>query len=272
MYPVAAQQQPATIPTDLALALLGNSASVYGSRTPRITVGQAPAGVPASLTAADGGVVLGGVEFPERATVVLAFTLPATQVLAAYDKQLLARGWAPPPPPANERGGFVSADFSFPGGNVYCADSGVAMISSVPAPGGGTYLRVQHMRNKDRSVCNPRLYTPGSRMPHLAFPTLRSPVGMSQRGGGGCTGSDRTEISAHLVGAGEPLDILTHYVKQLESAGWKVGTPVSADGLAVATTRTKDSDGVDWSGAMTVTRVTSAEVEVTIQMMRPSER
>jgi len=146
------------------------------------------------------------------------------------------------------------------------------MISSVPAPGGGTYLRVQHMRHNDRTVCNPQRYTLNPRMPHLEFPMLRSPVGMTERGGGGCSGSDRTEISAHLVGTGEPLDILTHYVKQLESAGWKVGAPVNADGLAVATARSKDSDGVDWTGAMTVTRVTSAEVEVTIQMMRPSER
>ena len=268
----AAQQQPATIPTELAFALLDNSMNAYGSRAPTISVGHAPPDMPASLTSADGGIVLGGIEFPERATVVLSFTLPVNQVLASFDRQLLAHGWAPPPPPPNQRGGFVSGNFSFGRGNVYCGDSGVAIISSVPAPGGGTYLRIQHTRNKAQSLCNPRLLTTNFRKPQLEFPPLLPPVGMSQHGGGGSSGSDRMEISTRLAGPGEPLDVLTHYLKQLESAGWKVSAPISAEGLAAASTRTKDGEGLEWTGTMTVTRVTSTEVEVTLNMLRPSER
>ena len=267
----ASAQQPATIPTDLALALIDNNTNAYGSRAPRITVGQAPARVPASLTSADGAVVLGGIEFPDRATVVLSFTLPANQVLAAFDKQLLAHGWSPPPPPPDERGGFVSGGYSSSWGNVYCADSGVAMISSVPAPGGGTFIRVQHMRNAVRSVCNPQRYGASYNMPVLKFPALFPPVGMEQGAVGSCGGSDRFEISTRLVGAREPLDILTHYVKQLESAGWKMGAPLSGDGMAATSARTRE-DGVDWTGTITATRVTPSEVEVTIHMMHPSER
>jgi hypothetical protein len=266
----AAQQQPTAIPTELALALIDNSTSAYGSRPSRITVGQAPLGMPASLASADGAVVLGGIEFPERATVVLSFTLPANQVRAALDKQLVARGWAAPSP--NERGGFVPGDYSSLWGLVYCADSSVAMISYLPAPAGGTYVRIQHIRNNARTACNPQRYAPMDRMRSLKFPTLRPPIGVEQRGAESGFASGRVEISSRLVGAGEALDVLTHYMKQLESAGWKMGGPITADGTAVAAASTKDSNGVDWNGAITVIRLTPSEVEVTIHMLRPFDR
>src|SRR4051812_28875694 len=57
----ASQQQPATIPTELAVALLDHGESQSGNRTPRIVVGRAPAGIPASLTQAEGAVIVGGV-------------------------------------------------------------------------------------------------------------------------------------------------------------------------------------------------------------------
>jgi hypothetical protein len=266
-----AQQQPATIPTDLALALLENSADAYGGRAAKIMVGQAPAGVPASLTSADGAVVLGGVEFPGRAVVILSFTQPPSEVLQAFDKQLVARGWAPPPL-ANERGGFVPGNFSSPLGNVYCSDSSVAMMASLPAPGGGTYVRIQHTRNNGRSICTPQRYAQMSNMPSLKFPTLLPPVGMEQRGAGAGMGSGRDDISTRLVGSRAPVDVLTHYVKQLETAGWKMGAPIGADAVAAASASTKDSNGTDWNGAIYVTRVTPAEVEVTIHMLRPSDR
>ena len=267
----AAQQQPASIPADLAHALLAVNTN-EGGRVPKIIVGQAPVGVPASLTSVDGGVVLGGLEFPEHATVVLSFTLPPNQVRAAFDKHLLAHGWTPPVLPPNAGGGFTSGEFSF-GANVYCADSGMATIATVPAPGGGTYLRIQHTRNTDRSICNPRRFPMNPGMPRLHFPVLRTPPGMQQRGGGsGGNGTDHSQIETRLIGASEPLDILKDYLKQLESAGWTVGAPINADGVAAASAKTRDSDGVDWSGVMTVTRVTSGEVEVALQMMRPAER
>lgn len=263
----AAQQQPASIPTELALALIENSPNAYGRGAPKVIVGQAPAGMPASLTSADGAIILGGIEFPGRATVVLSFRQPESQVLTAYDKQLLGHGWASPPRAPNERGGFVSADF-FLLGTVYCADSAVAMVTSVPAPGGGTYLRVQHMRNNYRMICDPRAYAQNLAVAQLDFPTLLQPVGMANEGTGGCSGSDRTQITARLAGAGEPLDILTHYVKQLETSGWKIGAPLSADGVAAASLSATDKDGVNWKGSITVNRVTSNEVDVTLQMMR----
>ena len=81
------QQPPAVIPTDLALALIDNGGgmSMSGNRPPRIVVGRAPDGMPASLTSAEGGTVIGGIEYPDRATVVLAFTIREAACLAWLD-------------------------------------------------------------------------------------------------------------------------------------------------------------------------------------------
>ena len=44
------QQQPATIPTELALVLLDHGESLSGNRAPRIVIGRAPDGIPGSCT------------------------------------------------------------------------------------------------------------------------------------------------------------------------------------------------------------------------------
>ena len=269
------QQPPAVIPTDLALALIDNGGgmSMSGNRPPRIVVGRAPDGMPASLTSAEGGTVIGGIEYPDRATVVLAFTLPPNQVLLGFERLLASRGWTRPPQPTEDRGGFVASASSYAPfwGDVYCADSGSAQVSFVPAAGGGTYLKVQHIREKARGGCGPSRIM-SAYIETLKFPTLVPPVGMSQRGSGGCGGGGSNEISAHFVGPLEPSDALAHYAKQLQAAGWRIGAPLGNATVTLASAEAKDSDSKAWTGTLMVTRVSPSELEVTIRMARPSVR
>jgi len=269
-WPAAGQQPPTTIPTDLALALLDHGGGISGERSPKIVVGKAPDPIPASLTSLEGAVVAGGLEYPQTAIVVLAFTLPPNQVMLTVDKQLTARGWKPPPPPPTESSGF-SAGYSFMGGNAYCADSAAATVSYSPAPKGGTYLKVQYFRNKERSVCATRTEF-GFRQRLFKFPALLPPSGMIQGRGGSGSDGDNAETSAHLRGVLAPPVIVAHYVKQLDSAGWKLGATVTSGAAAISSAEVKDSDGVLWLGAITAWRVGADEIEVAIRMSRPSDR
>ena len=114
--------------------------------------------------------------------MVLAFTRPPNQVLLVFEKQLIARRWRPPPPPpTEERTGFISAaSYAAEWGNAYCSDSGAAMVSYVPAPMGGTYLKVQHLRNNEFSICAPRRAERGFPELSFKFPALLSATGMAQ--------------------------------------------------------------------------------------------
>ena len=267
----ACQQLSATIPTELALALLDGNQDAYGSRSPKIAVGVAPEGIPASLSSAARATVLGGMTESRGVIVVLKSTLPPNQVLAAFDKQLTGAGWAPPPPPESERGGFVSSPYTGSWGNFYCGDSGTAVVSYSPAPQGGTYLKVRYGREKQSSFCAPQRMA-SFQGPSLTFPALLPPPGMSQSGGRGGSGSDRTEISARLTGPLGPAELVAHYLKQLEAAGWTMGPLVTSGEVSLASARATDPERTQWNGALVAQRISAYELEVTIEMSRPSER
>lgn len=269
--PAKAQQQPATVPTELAMVLLDRGGSFTGNPTPQIVVGRAPSGIPGSLTSANGAVIVGGIEYPQAATLVLAFTLPPNQALKAYDEHLLAAGWKPPPPFPGQGSGFVPSGYPAAAGKMYCADSGAVHVTYVPAANGGSYLKVDNNRNTQHSYCAPR--DPNMlRGPSFKFPTLVAPPGMSQQGGGGGTGGDNVETRARLLGALEAPAIVAHYAKQLDSAGWKMGTIATSGSLAVMPAAAKDSAGTLWVGALTAWRISPTEVEVNIKLAHPSQR
>lgn len=271
---VAAQEQPAMIPTALAVALLDRGESASGNRSPLFVVGHAPPGMPASLTTLEGGEILGGVEGERAATVVFVFTRPPNQALLAADKQFVARGWRPPPPPpGSDRGGFVSMSYGFgpTSGSWYCGDTGLATVGYAPAPMGGTYLSVRYQRDRSSTVCEPRRSFEDFRAEQLPFPRLIAPAWMTQMGGGGGGGGDNTETSTRLTGPIELQDIVVHYLKQLDSAGWKVGTLATSGVVTIAQVATTHR-GKAWTGALVATRLGPSEIDVAIRMARPRER
>lgn len=270
----AQNQNPASIPTDLALALFDRGEFGSGRGATQIVVGQAPEGMPQRLTSFEGGTVLGGARFGQNSVVVVAFTLPPNQVLLSADRQLRARGLMPPPPPPDaNRGGFVSnADYPSPWGNAYCADSATVMLGATPAPNGGTYLRVSHTRNQQFGPCTRGRQSSMFEMP-LKFPTLLPPPGMASHGGGSGMGSNNASASARLTGLLKPADIVAHYRAQLDAAGWRTRTPItSGDEAALTYLEATDSTGTVWRGVMTAVQWATSEVEVEIEMFGPAGR
>ena len=275
----AGQQQPASIPTELAVALLDHGESASGNRVPKLVVGRVPASIPASLTNLEGAVIIGGLEYPQSAIAVLGFTRPPNQVALAFENALATRGWKPPPPPPSrpeqEGSGFVSNSYFYGsswGANVYCSDSGVVNTSYTPAPSAGTYLKVQFSRDVERSICSPRRYATAYGLKLLKFPPLHPPPGMTQRGGGGGSGGDDASTSARVNGPLDVTNIVAFYLRELDSAGWKTGKIVATDDLAAASLSVTDPDGTEWKGAFTASRIAAFEVALTIRMSRLGDR
>jgi len=246
----AQEQNPTTVPTELALALLDRGEYESERRTTRLIVGRAPEGVPRNLTTFEGGTVLGGVEYPQNSVVVIAFSLPPNQVLLSADRQLRARGLTPPPPPPGaDRGGFVSSTFPSAWGNVYCTDSATVMVSSAPAPAGGTYLKISRGRTQQFSACSPRRERSAFGETGFKFPALLPPPGMTAHRNGSGIGGRNASISAGFNGPLKPADMVAHYRKQLDAAGWRTRTPAtSSEEAALAYVEATDSTGVVWRG------------------------
>ncbi len=267
---IRAQEPPATIPIDLALGLLDESSDVYGSHAPTITVGRAPDGFPSTLTSLQGANILGGLSDSRSMTLVLKATLPPNQVLTSFDKQLTASGWGPPPPPPDvDRGGFTSDSYSGSFGNLYCSDSAAVILSYSPAPRGGTYIKARYSRDRESSFCAPRRVQ-SMGLPALKFPILLPPRGMMQGSGGGGSGGRTIETRAELTGPLSPAEVIPHYVKQLEAAGWKMGSLASSGDVSVTSAEAKDPEGKLWRGALIAQRVGETELQVALKMAKSS--
>ena len=264
------EQNPASIPTELALALL-EGAEFGSGRQPRIVVGHAPEGMLESVMSFEGGTVIGGLTSERNAIVIFAFTLPPNQVVLSLDRQLLARGWTPPPSPESTRGGFVSSAYVSAFGNVYCRDSMPLFVTSLPAPAGGTYLKLAQRRDRD-FVCRPR---EGERFSAVEFkyPVLLVPPGMSSHSSGSSSGGGSSSINTRLTGPLKPAEALAHYRAQLDAAGWLTRSPgTSGADAAIAYVEAPDSTKVVWRGMLTAVQIAPSEVEVEIQMRRSRER
>ena len=270
---VGGQEQPATIPVDLALALINQFPDAYGSRPPVIVVGRAPAGLPSSITSLPFASVLGGLVDSRGTLVVLKSTLPPNQVLTSFDKQLTAAGWGPPPPPPNQdRGGFIGSPYEGSFGNIYCADSSAVTVDYSPTPQGGTYLKVRHTLDVERNFCTPHRVAMMAQLPALKFPVLLPPPGMVQRSGGGGSGGDQISTSAQLFGPLQPTDVIPHYVKQLRAGGWKMGNLASSGDVSIVSAEVTDPEGKLWRGALMARRISDTELEVSMQMNRATGR
>ena len=105
------------------------------------------------------------------------------------------------------------------------------------------------------------------RMPTFKFPMLLPPPGMMQQGGGGGSGGNSVDTRTSLMGPLSAAEVVAHYVKALETAGWKMGTVASSGDVSVVSAQAKDPDGALWRGALVAERVGENQLEASIRMV-----
>ena len=248
--PVPAQEQ---IPRELALALIPYGGTDGGE----IIVGQIPPDLATVFTLPAGGRVLGSFVSLNYMQVVITLPGGLDSAGAFARRSLVEHGWVPRPMPMMRMGGlqYGSQRNTLPA--TYCKPgSPDAITISTQFHGQATLLRLT--RNTGSSMCDesrlsgvasssisfststgvtgsqfgaieqrmaempmatvPPLYSPGD---VRASQVCRSANGMNTQGQ---EQPLRTELS--------PQEILAHYGRQLDSAGWKpmTGTPASVSG------------------------------------------
>ncbi len=254
----AAQQE--TVPAELVRALLATPARA--GHTPEIVVGRVPQGFPAELVPG-GARVLGGVRRDSSSTV-LAVAVPEAPPAAgeALQQALLGGGWAFPG--TRERRGFVgptSMQWTY-----LCRGNETVTVSSVAAPGGGSYLRVDYSREQ-ASRCDPASPDVRSRPPwaDVPLPVLNVPPG---------TVTVTTSLSSGMVGNGAgsasagvrlrtamgAAELLSRFAAQLGQAGWTASPPAASAEAGMQTFRLHAPDGKEWFGVLTSVAIPGSEV------------
>ncbi|HEV8233455.1 MAG TPA: hypothetical protein VGP84_02615 [Gemmatimonadaceae bacterium] len=245
---VPAQEQ---IPRELALALIPYAAGDGGE----IIVGQIPPDLATTFTLPAGGRVLGSFVSLTYAQVVMTLPGSLDSAAAFARRSLTEHGWVPRPMPMMRAGGLQYGSQRNPLPATYCkAGSPDAITISTQFHGQTTLLRLT--RNTGSSMCDesrmsgiasssfststgvtgnqfvtieqrmaerpmatvPPLWSPGD---VRASQVCRSPNGMA-------TESQEQPLRSEL----SPQEILAHYGRQLDSAGWKsvTGAPASVAG------------------------------------------
>ena len=235
--------QPASVPTELALALAaGGGLGTTG--TPELLVGVLPQQFTARVTAPRGARVVGGAASGNSVLAVLAIPTSSDSAMAHLERELRAQGWTAPDFGMGSGGGFRPA----PGErtamtgmrSMLCKEGNllslwpvreetmsttiVARLNTLTAGGPATgpcAIRVQVASAISGSA-------PVRRPP---FPTLFNPPGSGDpyansrcRPDGGSMGT-QTELRSAMTAE----EILDHYGRQLQDSGWtapKPGSPI----------------------------------------------
>jgi hypothetical protein len=268
-WSVGAQQDP--IPRELALALIPYGGSDGGE----IIVGQIPTDLATTFTLPAGGRVLGS--FVSLTYMQVVMTLPGglDSADAFARRSLASHGWVARALPSIRMGGLQYGSPRSARPSVYCKPGASDAITiSTQFHGQTTLLRLT--RNTGSGICDETRLSGGAitsfstsasgglvaqriepldprlaQMPIASVPPLWSPgdprasqVCRPRGAMGAETQSQplRTELS--------PQEILAHYGRQLDSAGWK---PMNSDASSVAGTWTNATNGQEVM--ITVTKV-----------------
>ena len=264
-------QEP--IPRELAMALINLGPGMAG--TADIRIGKAPDDVPPELVP-PGLTILGSMTQFENAVIVLSSPQQPDSAIDALEKHLLSSGWTKPPAPTTrpQQRGFVSADMSqstYTPPDMVCKGDEFVTMSGMYRRMGGSVLKLSYNRGQRYSACKMREDMAVYRSPYdeAPVPLLRAPQGSmtGSNGGGGMNsvGPNAITMSTQLRTRLKPVEVATHYDKQMREQGWAPIADGAVDMVAARTYRKNDEKNRTWTAvlvSMTVPDGTDQDVSL----------
>jgi hypothetical protein len=225
--PLAAQQ-PSTepIPRELALALIDR----YGPRTEPadIVVGRLPPSFP-ERAVPPGGTILGGIERPPGAAVVVAFRESPDTALARLVRHVEGAGWKRVQ--HGPRGGFVMTPTGRP--QSFCRDDISITLFTDTRSVGGSIAQLNSWKSERNPTCD-EIPPRHQRYDRMEFPSLHAPPGVRMLGAGmGGGGRESFEAFTRVETSMHSISLAAHYAKLLADAGWTMTGPTVGEGLVV---------------------------------------
>jgi hypothetical protein len=220
--PLRGQIEQSAIPRDLVVAALRQFAETMNIEgNPTIIVGSVPAALVSKMSTPAGGRVLGSIVWGGRTDVLGEAPGQIDSVLTWFGRDLVAHGFTPASSQFEGSGGFRSARVGPATG--YCKDGLTVTlhVRDAPANAFGVEYRVQADQGAGSCDVISAGYDPSDHSG--SYPLLYNPptAQLSYR----CVsmnanrGSMATET--YFTTSALPLQLLQHYGKQLDSAGWK---------------------------------------------------
>jgi len=265
---------PDSLPRELVEALLRPYLGLYSGRGSGFVIGRVPASLAPYFFVPPGARVLGGIESPSTTVVVLSVPMSIEEVRAAYRKEQLRLGWAPPSPAGSRGWGFVPAPGAGQDGTslVFCHIGQSLQIVPYQVPSQPLTLTAT-VQNYGSSCANQVQFSSPSAAA-MELPLLVNPqdAGMNDRTcfgsivgiGGGNGTSERLQTNL------SPAQLLEHFSRQLSDSGWS--TSSSAAAVRRVWTR-PDSGGLARELTLTITPSTVAGCqELSVQLRRIPNR
>ncbi len=267
----SAQQQPGAEADELTQAVLRYVFRYEGGHA-RLVRGGVPEDLRPQFYAPPGTRVIGTIVTNNGAVVLATTTTPAESLHVLYARELERRGWKVAG--SMGRGGFVPSIAGRP--ITLCREGARLHVAQNPQPDGSSDLYLDYREMPcDETVARVRLGEPGTPLPVPTLydppPALGSPMSRCYPRGlpsGRSSMATRTIVLSDLSAE----QVLAHYARQLEAAGWRTPTgrsPMSAMDTWVRT---------DSTGTLEVTLRVNAggptnrcyEVEMTVTAGRPN--
>jgi hypothetical protein len=169
-------------------------------------------------------------------------------LIARYETELGRSGWNALEAFGGMHGGFMPGGMMGLGRAFRRGDEGpILMVSAIDREGGTTDLRMRLDWEMARHLPEMRHHHPeGSDK----IPPLHPPPGVPLRGGGGGGGSGTWHSTATIETEMPPVDVESHFARQLERAGWARAAG-SGDGIAAWSSWHLPGQG-DWRGILLV--------------------
>ncbi|MBK8247437.1 MAG: hypothetical protein IPK85_08580 [Gemmatimonadetes bacterium] len=237
------------VPVELVRYLVNNA---------RLSVGQPIAALDAatlrdayvhgSLFGMGGGTTIASYPWTRRAT------------LDSVRRRLEAAGWGPLPAPPNatELPGFQSSNMSMGvSGTAFCRQREMMALRVTEARGTETVITFSHQGAQMRGPCDPTARQMSSSAANL-IPSLSALPGEPTMGGGRGGSSDDGYSEARIMSAVPVNEVIDHYARQLQAAGWTPVERTGVTGVAIATYTFRDSTARPWGGVLSVTTTPGA--------------
>jgi hypothetical protein len=267
-------KQPASIPLDLATALIASGGFGWGTDA-QILVGSLPEWVTARVYVPAGARVLGSAFIGSTVVGVISVPTSSDTLLKQFENALQQRGWKSPPTVPSRGGGFRPSPSALGSAGqrlTLCRDHQVLTGWVSRSRAATSTLMMRLSESGDVGVCNPPPYRAETRSP--IWPTLFDPEGASDmRMSTTCrrssSGSMSTGTMLKTIMSADA--ILGHYGRQLQDSGW---APAIMSPAIVGRTWTRpDSTGATEQLSLTVSsspqdstcRVINLEIKTTRQ-------
>lgn len=228
-----------------------------GGPTPspaQLLVGHLPDHLPVPLPVPAGSRIVGTLLRGHHGlTIFLDAPLPPEELRTFFRERLTADGWTTPAPNQHlpRAGGFLPAAAPDRERLLFCqGPRGPALwLQADPATDGQPPVRLELVTDARQTPCAPQQGAPGL---WQTLPPLTAPPRAQLLSEGGGSSNDMVHTHAKLRTDRELAAVATHYVTQLEQAGWRRTDAGEAGPCAWSAWRFQDADGQDGQGLLTI--------------------